>query len=155
MTGSLVMDLVVGWIEYLWSLTTAMKTTTMRTTNLVLCQLLHQVFNSHQWDQLYHLDHQGLEPLPFALFENVIQVSNGFYAWHAMMRRMSKCTFLSNSLLFITIVRVARHFSQAAPQACLLSCRSLSQRSHTDSGMCRWDSDDLPEISDDEWDDEE
>lgn len=38
------------------------------------------------------------------------------------------------------------------PQACL-AC--LSQRSHADSGMYRWDSDDLPDISDDEWDDEE
>ncbi len=31
---------------------------------------------------------------------------------------------------------------------------SLSQRNHANSGMCRWDSDDLSEISDDEWDDD-
>ena len=29
----------------------------------------------------------------------------------------------------------------------------LSQRSHADSGIIRWDSDDLSDISDDEWDD--
>lgn len=59
---------------------------------------------------------------------------------------------------FVTIIWVARQVSQAAgswsPPNLSRKPEIFAQGSHADSGLCRWDSDDLSEISDDEWDDD-
>ncbi len=93
--GTLAMDLVVGWMDYLWNSTTMR---TMRTMTLLpLCRLRDKL-------HLYHLDHQGPKPLSLDPLENVIQVSNDSYKWRAMMKRTSRCHFPRNLVLFATIL---------------------------------------------------
>lgn len=71
---------------------------------------------------------------------------------------MSKCNSPSDSLLLIAVPSgrktcLARSGLMVIPE---LSRKPgiMSQRNRADSRMCRWDSDDLSDISDDEWDDD-
>lgn len=79
-------------MDYLWI------SKTPRTTNLFLRLVLLKLFHLCQLHESYRLAHQYVKLPPFDLLEHAIQVFNGFYEWPAMMRRMSKYYFLSDSV---------------------------------------------------------
>lgn len=75
-----------------------------------------------------------------------------------MTRRTSKCTFPEQfpacyGILFGSL-DMSRKSQFVVTQKLELESRvSCLKRGHTDSGTCRWDSDDLSDVSDEEWDD--
>lgn len=73
-----------------------------------------------------------------------------------MMRRMSKYIFFESFSVVCLIpsgLQVIFHKQQAHCRI-VLYAGSLVSKYHADSRVCRWDSDDLSEITDDEWDDD-